>query len=93
MNKHCILYLCQDICEETIYRYNKLVNEKPNHYDIYWVIDKDKYDSNVTYKEDLNFLPIIDNKDKKEKYTKLYYAWEISNNIEDSGHHYNCITI
>lgn len=91
MNKHCILYLCQDICEETIYRYNKLVNEKPNNYDIYWVIDEDKYDSNVTYKEDLNFLPIIDNEDKKEKYTKLCYAWENSNDMENSGKHYNCI--
>lgn len=90
MNKQCILYLCQDICEESIYRYNKLLQEKPNNYDLYWLIDNNKFYTNLDT-ESINFLSIIDNNDKKKKYTKLYYSWEKPNDIENSGKHYNCI--
>lgn len=87
MSKQCILFLCQDICKESIARYNKLNEEKLGEYDLYWVIDEDK----IKHIYGINFIKTISNSKKKKKYRKLKYAGEELYDILNTGTHFNCI--
>lgn len=89
--KNCVLFLCQEINEEYIYRYNKLKNSIPDNYDIYWICQ------NPVKNKNINFFKSKSDNELLETFGKVRYAWEHEDEFYDydkyvkGGFHYQCI--